>query len=36
MSEVTESKIVLYSTDDGKVNISVIFKDEPFWTTQKR
>lgn len=35
MSEVTESKIVLYSTDDGKVSISVIFKDETFWTTQR-
>jgi hypothetical protein len=35
MSEVTENKIVLYSTDDGKVSISVIFKDETFWTTQR-
>ena len=30
-----ESNIVLYETEDGKVNIDVILKDETIWLTQK-
>lgn len=30
-----ESNIVLYETDDGKINIDVILKDETIWLTQK-
>lgn len=30
-----EDNIVLYQTEDGNVSISVIFKDETFWLTQK-
>ena len=30
-----ESKIILYETDDGNVNIDVILKDETIWLTQK-
>lgn len=33
--ERTESKIILYSTDDGNIKVSVIFYDESFWLTQK-
>jgi hypothetical protein len=31
----TDSKIVLYQTDDGKVTVDVRFEDETFWLTQK-
>ena len=31
-----ESNIVLYETEDGKVNIDVILKDETIWLTQKK
>jgi hypothetical protein len=30
-----QKKIVLYSTEDGNVNIDVYFQDETFWLTQK-
>lgn len=30
-----EDKIILYTTDSGKVTVSVRFKDENFWMTQK-
>ena len=30
-----ESNIVLYETEDGKVNIAVLMKDETIWLTQK-
>ena len=32
---MSESNIVLYETDDGKVNVDVILKDESIWLTQK-
>lgn len=35
MSEMDQSKIVLYNTDDGKVTVSVSFFEETFWLTQK-
>lgn len=28
-----ESNIVLYETEDGKINIDVILKDETMWLT---
>lgn len=30
-----EKEVLLYETEDGNVNISVIFHDETFWLTQK-
>ena len=30
-----QNKIVLYSTEDGNINVDVYFKDETFWLTQK-
>lgn len=30
-----QSKIVLYTTEDGDVNVDVYFQDETFWLTQK-
>jgi hypothetical protein len=30
-----EDRIILYSTDDGNVAVSVRFEDEDFWMTQK-
>ena len=30
-----ESNILLYETDDGKINVDVILKDETIWLTQK-
>ncbi|MCL2173659.1 MAG: virulence RhuM family protein [Candidatus Bathyarchaeota archaeon] len=30
-----QSKIVLYTTEDGNVNVDVYFQDETFWLTQK-
>ncbi len=30
-----ESNIVFYETEEGKVNIDVILKDETIWLTQK-
>lgn len=30
-----EDKIILYTTDSGKVTVSVRFMDENFWMTQK-
>lgn len=30
-----KENIILYQTQDGNVNVSVIFKDETFWVTQK-
>jgi hypothetical protein len=33
--KVRESNILLYETEDGKVNVDVILKDETIWLTQK-
>ena len=33
--ESNEKEVVLYQTDDGNVNVSVLFNDETFWLTQK-
>ena len=33
--EPMESEILLYTNEDGKVNVSVYFYDETFWLTQK-
>lgn len=30
-----ESNIILYETEDGKINVDVILKDETIWLTQK-
>ena len=30
-----ESSILLYETDEGKINVDVILKDETIWLTQK-
>ena len=35
MSDNLENKFLIYETDDGKVDISVILKDETIWVTQK-
>ena len=32
---IKESEIVLYKTDEGNVNVSIIIKDETIWITQK-
>ena len=32
---MNESNILLYETDEGKVNVDVILKDETIWLTQK-
>ena len=30
-----ESNILLYETEDGKINVDVILKDETIWLSQK-
>ena len=30
-----ESNIILYETEDGKINIDVVLRDETIWLTQK-
>lgn len=30
-----QNNIILYQTDEGNVYVSVVFKDETFWLTQK-
>ena len=32
---MNESNILLYETDEGKINVDVILKDETMWLTQK-
>ena len=32
---MNESNILLYETDEGKINADVILKDETIWLTQK-
>ena len=32
---MNESNILLYETEEGKVNVDVILKDETIWLTQK-
>ena len=32
---IMENKIVLYSSDDGKISVNVLFIDETFWATQR-
>ncbi len=34
-SDSPAKEVVLYQTDDGNVNVSVIYYDESFWLTQK-
>lgn len=33
---MNESNVLLYETDDGKINVDVILRDETIWLTQKR
>ena len=33
---MNESSILLYETDEGKINVDVILKDETIWLTQKK
>ena len=35
MWQMKESNILLYETEDGKINVDVILKDETIWLTQK-
>jgi hypothetical protein len=35
MTEKKDGKIVLYSTEDGKISVSVIYGNETFWLNQK-
>ena len=30
-----KSNVLLYETDEGKINVDVILKDETIWLTQK-
>ena len=32
---MNESNILLHETDEGKINVDVILKDETIWLTQK-
>lgn len=32
---MNESNILLYETDEGKINVDVILKDDTIWLTQK-
>lgn len=34
-TDIQEKEVVLYTTDDGNVNVSVYFYNETFWVTQK-
>lgn len=33
---MNESHILLYETDEGKIHVDVILKDETIWLTQKK
>ena len=33
--KMQENNIVLYETEDGKINIDIILRDETIWLTQK-
>ena len=33
--KLKESTFLLYETEDGKINVDVILKDENIWLTQK-
>lgn len=35
MNQLKESKFLLYETEDGKINVDVILKDETIWLCQK-
>ena len=35
MKQLRESKFLLYETEDGKINVDVILKDETIWLSQK-
>ena len=35
MNQLKESKFLLYETEDGKINVDVILKDETIWLSQK-
>ena len=32
---MNESNILLYETDEGKINVDVILKDETIWLTRE-
>ncbi len=34
-NEVKQNNIILYQTEEGNMTVSVVFKDETFWLTQK-
>lgn len=33
--DIVESNFILYKTEDGKINVDVVLKDETIWLTQK-
>lgn len=35
MKELKESRFLLYETEDGKISVDVILKDETIWLSQK-
>ena len=35
MNQLKESKFLLYETEDGKISVDVILKDETIWLSQK-
>lgn len=35
VNQLKESKFLLYETEDGKINVDVILKDETIWLSQK-
>lgn len=35
MNGLEKNKFVLYETEDGKINVNVILKEETIWLTQK-
>ena len=35
MNQLKESKFLLYETEDGKINVNVILRDETIWLSQK-
>ena len=35
MNNIVESKFLIYETNDGKIDVDVILKDETIWVTQK-
>ncbi|HAN09443.1 MAG TPA: hypothetical protein DCP90_02390 [Clostridiales bacterium] len=35
LDRISESKFLLYETDDGKINVDVVLKDENIWLSQR-